>query len=373
MATLPTQVRAGDVISASLVNQILAEIADLQLQVAALSGGTVTLGPPEIIRLNKESIMMGEELQVFGRNLDAASLVSVEIAHVPVTAFKLSGSTSSLLIFDVPAIIGITDPGAMVTLEIRNTQGGPARASLFVKPGQSNQLNASFGFSVTAPATPIPPSGTGVYTFSIDALTSVTETYTVSPTIDTGWTALAIPAELTIPKSQSAPTNRTVSVNVTAPASGSATLRLELIPRNFPGKSYPSQNVPVAVNSNTGGTNPDFEPIATDVFPGNSYVGGKIHCAATRQVSISQTVRLARRGTYLVTADIIPSTAPWTRTIDNNPNPLTTAIDDKQEDAMVTITGASSIPSGATAKLRITVARQSLPTDSASFEFDIVP
>lgn len=372
MATLPTQVRAGDVISANLVNQILGEIADLQLQVATLSGGAMTLGPPEIIRLSKESISMGEELQVFGRNLDVASLVSVEIANVPVPSFKLN-SSSSLLIFDVPAIIGITDPGAMVTLEIRNTQGGPARASLFVKPGQSNQLNASFGFSVTAPTAPIPPSGTGIYTFSIDALTSSAETYIVNPTIDAGWTALASPAELTIPKSQPSPTNRTVSVSVTAPASGAATLRLELIPRNFPGKSYPSQNVPVAVNSNSGGTNPDFEPIATDVFPGISYVGGKIHCAATRQVSITQTVRLAVRGTYLVTAEIVPASAPWTRTIDNNPNPLTTLVADKQEDAMVTITGASSIPAGSAAKLRITMARQAPTTDSASFEFDIVP
>jgi hypothetical protein len=58
-------------------------------------------------------------------------------------------------------------------LEIKNTSGAVS-ASLFVKPGvEANVLNASFGFTVTAPAAPIPANGSGDYTFSIDALTSI--------------------------------------------------------------------------------------------------------------------------------------------------------------------------------------------------------
>jgi hypothetical protein len=367
------KVQPGDLITTDLINQILVDVADLQFKVANLSAGTVSFGPPEIFRLNKGSVEMGEELQVIGRNLDIASLVYVKIADVSIDTFKADKSSSTLLVFDVPAIIGITDPGAMVNLEIKNTSGGPASASLFVKPGTSYDLNANFGFTVTAPSTPIPANGSGNYIFLIDATTSTDEQYLAVPLIDGGWTAQATPTTLTIPKSQTTPSKWSVSVRVTAPASGSATLKLELRPMNFPGKSYPSQNVPVAVNANTGGTNPDFVPISTDVFPASSNGGGKIHCGAGKTVSITQTVKLVRSGTYLVKAEIAPPTAPWTFTVDNDPNPLKTLTENKQEDAMVSITGDSSLSAGSSAKLRVILERKSPTTDSATFEFDIAP
>jgi len=370
MATLPTQVQAGDVISATLMNRILEEIASLQLQINALSGQTVTLGPVEIIRLNKDSITMGEELQVYGRNLAVANLVYVTIGGVPVTSFKEDRSNSSLLVFDVPAIIGITDPGALVTLEIRNNQGGPARAPVFVMPAAPTQLNANFGFSVTPPTAAIQPSGTGVYTFLISALTSAAETYTVNAIIDGGWSAQASPTELTIPKSLTSATSRTVSVTVTAPATGSATLKLELVPKNFPGPSYFSQNVPVAVGSTGQGSNPDFTLTSTSVVPGAAFASGKIKCTAGQTRTVKPNVALAKPGTYLITAAV---TAPWTAVVQNSPNPVTTTVTGSAVIALVELKGPSSgLSTGTTGKLTITYARQTAPTDTASFEYDVV-
>jgi hypothetical protein len=193
----------------------------------------------------------------------------------------------------------------------------------------------------------------------------------VVPSIDAGWSAQATPTSLTIPKSTPTASTCSVAVRVTAPASGSATLKLELRPKNFPGKSYTSQNVAVAVGSNTGGSNPDFTLTSTKVFPGSAYVGGSIKCAANQKRTVTLSVTLAKTGKYLISA---VATGPWTTAVQNNPNPITTTAAGQSVDALVDVTGpAIAIPAGTTGRLTITYQRQAPTTDSASFEFDLAP
>jgi len=125
------QVRPGELITAELINQILAQLEGLEVRVTSLEAGVISNpgGPgigtatPVITQLippEGQPVRVGEELQVLGRDFGISTLTnSVLIDTVRVTSFKEASDRK--LVFDIPTqITDVPAAGRPATLTVRN-------------------------------------------------------------------------------------------------------------------------------------------------------------------------------------------------------------------------------------------------------------
>jgi hypothetical protein len=228
-----TEVAAGDVITAELMNQILADIGNLQTRVAVLESGVPDSNRPQIVLIDPNNgVRIGEELQVFGFNLDPDQLTSVTIAGRTVTVFKPS-SHSRMLAFDVPPILGIPEEGADVRLEVSNEYGSDdymvnvqrsiadtLSATIFVNPDPE-----------VVPQEPLEEGGSYEYGFIIRAFTTLDASYKLTPQIDNPDWGVEMKNgvdQINIPRSQPNASFHYVVVVVTPGSKPMAKLRLKV-------------------------------------------------------------------------------------------------------------------------------------------------
>src|SRR5688572_30561361 len=98
------QVRPGELITAELINQILAQLESLEARVTKLEGDIVgpspTIAIPEIRPAGPYTV--SQSIQVLGRNFGVSTgAVRASVGNVPVTALDTS-STDELLMFRIP-------------------------------------------------------------------------------------------------------------------------------------------------------------------------------------------------------------------------------------------------------------------------------
>jgi len=269
------EVRPGDVIEASLMNQVLTELADLQTRVAVLEGIEPGVGIPKIVMVQPDgSIKMGEELKVIGFNLNPNQLTSVTVGNSPVRSFG-AGSHDRLLIFDVPGILGIPSGGATALLKVTNRYGSDT-FSLWVLPAEHTTLSTTFFITFTQlPTEKLKANKSYEYRLSIEAFTSMAETYTVTPNIDAaGWKAemKGGASEIFIPKSQPQSSKHEVVVTVTTGASGKANLSLKIASKNFPSEWGESESLALEIDQLTPQPNTEIKfTKPPNVFPSSSY------------------------------------------------------------------------------------------------------
>lgn len=269
------EVRPGDVIEASLMNQMLTELADLQTRVAVLEGIEPGVGIPKIVMVQPDgSIKMGEEIRVIGFNLNPNQLTSVTVGNSPVRSFG-AGSHDRLLIFDIPPILGVPSGGATALLKVTNKYGSDA-LSLWVLPSEHTTLSTTFFLTFPqVPSEKLKANKSYEYRLGIEAFTSMAETYTITPTIDAvGWKAEMKDGatEIFIPKSQPQSSKQEVVVIVTTGASGKANLSLKIASKNFPSEWGESESLPLEIDQLT--PQPNTEITFTkppNVFPSSSY------------------------------------------------------------------------------------------------------
>ena len=97
IARRTTFVQAGDVITAELMNQVLADIGNLQARVAELENGIPSQEAPRIFFVDPNTgVRIGETLTVIGENLAPSNLTSVRIGNRTVSAFSGSSQGKSL-------------------------------------------------------------------------------------------------------------------------------------------------------------------------------------------------------------------------------------------------------------------------------------
>jgi hypothetical protein len=254
------QVRPGELITAELINQILAQLEGLETRIVTLeaAGGGVTTGPSVVITglQPSGSVPVQSELRILGRNFGLPSANVVTIDGVPVGQIK-SGSTDTLLIVDVPLIGGVAEQGKTVTLTVSNPSGF-AQTSLVIVPAvQTTPTGSLFVTLSRSPTEPqLLPGQSYIFVFSVQAFTNMEELFSLTPNITPGWTAAIvnddnvplIPAEIRFPKSDPpVGTTNEVRVRVTLPTAtaGAPTALLRL--------AVASKKNPAGLNKTSGG------------------------------------------------------------------------------------------------------------------------
>lgn len=293
------RVRPGELITAELINQILAELESLETRVTALEGGSTNPTTPrvEITGFSGPSpLRVGDPLVMNGRNFQQpTSLNEVTMGGVRIQRFGLDSSDTRLT-FDVPNISGLSPEGSPVPVVITNANGTDSD-QIVVRPARivpQGRLEVIYSVPPVMPdAEPnITSSRTYDFTFNINPIVTMPGnqevTYTVTPTITgaAGWTAaLEGSNQITIAPGS----RRDVRVRVTLPinqAAGTAgTLR-------------------VAVAENTSGTL---------VTPGNAQIEMRVGSPPpTPELRVRITVR---SGTNAAT--LTGTGAQFNRTINN--------------------------------------------------------
>ncbi len=372
MAKVLDKVLPGDIISAELINRIIGAINDHDALLAGSTGGTL-----EITSLQPQVLRMGEELKVFGSGLDPGTLKRILIEGTEVSlSTLLSGSSSSLLSFLVPPLLGIPDAGKTVVLTVENKGGASDSATFFVLPGLPTNLEASFNITrtVVSPAGALAANKTYEFTYAIEAFTSRDEVYILEPKLlspSPGWTVAVKNgvSEIAIPKSQPTPSSTPVVVIVTTGAAGGASVTFGVRAKNFPGITGSSTADPVAISAAPGAPNLEVEFLSPTVLGsvqkfsnGSLYIKTNAAVPGNQKATINPlNVRLKVPGSYTIGAPVV-SNDSWTINITNNPLTFDTtgtpnaikdvmftvnaAVGAADADAEIPITGAGALPDG---------------------------
>lgn len=172
-----SQVRPGELITAELINQILAELESLQVRVTKLEaggGGTVSTEPTPVILdwQPHDGVQLRHRLDVTGQNFPAVpNEKSVDIAGTPVLFF-LSASPTSLS-FEIPPTV---TPGTAL-MTIRN---GTRSASVNINVVQEVVIPKGelFVNDVTPTLDKFEVGKTFIFVFELDSQTIPSEDYT---------------------------------------------------------------------------------------------------------------------------------------------------------------------------------------------------
>jgi hypothetical protein len=256
------QVRPGDLITADLLNQILVQLADLQLRVVRLEGGTTLSGNVEIIEPNpSRTLRIGQRLVIVGRNLGTDSTVKIEEAFI--TSFEPGSDANSLIITSIPSVANIPEVGRLVNLQVSNNSGTAATKFWLKQP----QITIPTGrVTVTlheAPSGTFQAGQSYLFKYKVLAILDIDETFDLQASADLGWKAVPVnsqgaeikPPEVFIRKGEIVTVGRTeiVSVQLTIPmGTGNdveAKLTLRATSRANPTITDTSDEYPVKVNA----------------------------------------------------------------------------------------------------------------------------
>lgn len=334
MATLPTQVRPGDVISSDLFNQVLSGLVDLQTRVTRLELDIPTGDVrPVITDATPASLRVGELLTVTGFNFpDDPGNGNVQISGISVDRFF--AASANQLVFSIPGGFTIL-PGDYI-LTVRNgafSDTHPVR----ILPATSNLTGT---VAITNTTTSLPQINIGSpysVEFLVDSRTNIGESYKLKArylnltgtATEANWlstttvtdisTGLAVPLQLRIepglPKS--------IRVNFVVPA-GAATADLVLSAESVtkPGDPNLNQVSNPALHLEVGqimtpsdprtifsilnfGAAANARKATIDGVPG---VEVKFGLSAIIRVDATFAVR----GSYTYTKEILPDTTGWT-------------------------------------------------------------
>ncbi|MCR6650129.1 MAG: hypothetical protein NVV73_00910 [Cellvibrionaceae bacterium] len=331
IARRTTFVQAGDVITAELMNQVLADIGNLQARVADLENGIPSQEAPRIIFVNPNTgVRIGETLTVIGENLAPANLTSVRIGNRAITAFSGSSSGKTLA-FAVPPMLGISQNGSDVLLTISNDFGSDD-ILVRVLPSLPQNLTANMVLTyVDFPQEELEPNTTYTVTLRLSAFTTLEADFAILPSLDgdAGWSVVVDGDDtITVPRSQQQPFITDIDLLVTTGASGSASLTVQVEAVEYPDQNRTSTGLPLAIGD-TPEVNTDIALSAQNIPPGSFNTA-----TSTFLVNQGQTVPFvlqfdiefypqetgesaadfAAKNTYVFDAPSITPTGPWSLT-----------------------------------------------------------
>lgn len=148
--------RPGDLITSSLINQMLGDIRDLQLRVAQLSAGSASGSTAVVITSVRppDEMVVGSEVAIEGRNFEfSIGGCYVSFGSRTVQSFK-RGSRDDRLIVDVPDLGALPEGGMRLPLTVFNTASSDFRM-VTVKPAEV-PLSGGVDFLAES-VTPNPP------------------------------------------------------------------------------------------------------------------------------------------------------------------------------------------------------------------------
>lgn len=145
------QVRPGELITADLMNQILAQLESLEVRVTKLEAGSSTTPLPSPVITDwqpHDEVQIGRRLDVTGKNFPTVMKEdSVTLGGQPIQTFIFFSPTQ--LSFDIPPTVAPGTP----TLKIRNAEGATASQNIHVVAQVEIPHGHMFVNDVTPPRT----------------------------------------------------------------------------------------------------------------------------------------------------------------------------------------------------------------------------
>ncbi len=350
--TGPLQVRSGDLITADLINWVLAQLSDLQGRVAFLEGSLGKSGDVVITGLDPAdgNVKVGGTLKVMGRNFQ----YSQGLTRAYVDGFQAgfqSGTTDQLLVLTVPTqLTNVPAAGRPGILTVSNGQSS-AQAVLFVNPGMA--LNGFFEVNeVDSKPSGATPKGGQPFTLVFQLVshvnldTDVQLSATVTGPANAGdWQPIRL-----LNEDETVIQNGTLSLK--QGASAKVLVRIDPIPAGTPdGVAFSlvpqvtagtiSQNKPVGLTTGVAYVAPD-PGILVNFASGEirPAVGGKGSTSASLiQVAVGSSARLVFNAQFDKPASYpLNLTAPsgWKTQLDQTANPVVVAAGDIQPGGMGT-------------------------------------
>jgi|SRR5688572_6266292 len=230
------RVRPGELITAELMNQILAQLESLETRVTALETSTPGSSGVEITGFDGPTpFRVNQPLTMRGRGFsNPGELNRLTIGGAPVTRFGFD-STTTQLTFTIPEVPGLAEAGTTVPVRVTNVANESDTSELTLRPAiivPRGRLEVVYRTPPVMPAGELTITGsrTYVFGFEITAFVDREARYTLAPTItgSGGWTATMVsegsepPNVITIPAGVTGVT-RTVRVSVTVPAAAAGT------------------------------------------------------------------------------------------------------------------------------------------------------
>jgi len=297
LARTERQVRPGDLITANLMNQVLAEIANLQQRVAGLEKTGSETKKTEITDLLPSGTKrIGDTVHIIGQGFDASGGTNVLVGSVQVVP-SFGSDRDKELIITIPNI-EVGSGGRVVTLFVSNLNGTDTM-DFQVYPGlptiPEGQLFVSL---VSGPSGNLNAPGSYIFKYLVRGIVNLAERYTLEANTTAGWQTdivnasgvVIVDPKLDLP-SAPAPDGATehvfVQVKIPDPP-GSTTAQLRLTVKS-------TRNVALIGSSggeelNVDAPAPEPEPItvqyekiaATDpnTQPSSFYVGGVVKIPA---------------------------------------------------------------------------------------------
>jgi hypothetical protein len=188
---MPPKVQPGDLITSDFMNQIIEVLMAHEKEITDLQGATPgSTGPVGIASISPATPRMGDEVLVKGHGFGFASVDVATVAGQPVALKQTSRDGASrtsdgLLIFDMPAVPFVPAEGRTVSLRLQ-AAAGPASFDFLLLPAQA-ATDGTLTFGVTQPNVPtILPGFTYDFVFALQAISTRTDTYTVTASAGQG-------------------------------------------------------------------------------------------------------------------------------------------------------------------------------------------
>lgn len=317
--TVKSQVQPGDLISADLMNEILAAIGDLQIRVAGLEGAGPSSSAVRIDGLRAiQPLRVNDPAEIYGAGfLVPALLNTVTMGGLPVA--NLRGSATQLF-FQVPRL-AVSSAGTATTVTVVNANGTASSAPIMVLP---EPIVPSGQTQLTYTTPPVMPAGqpnlTGggndyTFTFSIRFVPAVDNTspsamYNLSATCSgTGWSARFIDANQVLASAGAA---INVRVSVTA-GTGQNELMVSAVEASTGSKVAPGETrLSMAVGSPPPTPESRVRVVLANVGLGASIVGSAVRFQRGQSGAMQFTALMAEGGDYTV-EPAMRSAAGWTR------------------------------------------------------------
>jgi hypothetical protein len=320
------QVRPGELITAELINQILAELESLQVRVTKLEAGVVVTPVPvptpvEITDITPHGTRtVNDEITVVGKNfVMPVESNQVKVGNKSILLFK-SGNDPGHLIFDIPDLtsLNLNPNGSPVGVSVTNKNGTASR-DVQIKPLPTfpkGTLTVQYSHAPIVPlvggeTAPTIKAATN-YDFIFTVTTNVDKaaTYILKPTmIGTGWIAQVLDdadhavTQIPIP---GGPMQTLVRVRISTPAGGvgslSSSLTLEVTESSGAGGVPPGSNqFPIGVGQPVPAPNTAVS-IGLRSLPADVTVAGGRIVFPIKESAISLNVGITAVGTFSVSA-----------------------------------------------------------------------
>jgi hypothetical protein len=221
MAKLFNDVRPGDLITANFMNQVLAEIQNLQDQLDQLAQGGPG-GPPVINSVSPGPLTVGAPMTILGQNFGPLSSTVVAFSGTTVSQFE-AGSSDSVLVVKIPTLF-VSSQGTPTLLSI-TTPRGSVSLNITVFPALPTVPDGTLLISMISKSPAGNFAGNTSYnlTFRVNATLNMDETFDVLPSVDVGWPAVftdssfvnsIVPSQVPIQKGATTATPVTVDIPV---------------------------------------------------------------------------------------------------------------------------------------------------------------